>query len=241
MPESLLRGLLFDKDGTLFDFAASWAVVVEQTLRSVSRSEAEADSMATDVGYNRRSRTFVPGSPIVAGAIDEFSAIWARRRPDLGAERIEILANEIVDVAVEGGNLVPAVADLAALLRDLRAAGYFLGVATHDSEAATLVQLSQYDAVDLFDFIAGYDSGHGLKPGPGMMHAFCRKTGLHPAECAMIGDSTHDLGVKASSDAALAIGVLTGPAARADLEPHADHVIESIALLPELLSSLRQA
>ncbi|MEL7469560.1 MAG: HAD family hydrolase [Pseudomonadota bacterium] len=237
MPDSPLRGLLFDKDGTLFDFTASWAAVVEETLAAVSRSDAEADMMAREVGYERADRTFVPGSPIVASSVDEFSAIWARTRTDLGTARIEALANSIVEKAVAAGNLVAAVPDLAGFLAGLRASGYFLGVATHDSEGATVDQLSRYNALDLFDFIAGYDSGHGLKPGPGMMHAFCTATGLRPAECAMIGDSTHDLGVKASSNAALAIGVLTGPAQREDLLPHADHVIDSIASLPELLSA----
>ena len=238
MSETTIRGLLFDKDGTLFDFNASWMTVVDQTLAALARSEAEADAMAAAVGYDRPNRRFLPGSIVVAGAVDESAHVWAQHRPDLGVAKIEDLAIQIVDRAVAEGALVPAVPDLPGLMRRLVATGYTLGIATHDSEAAAVDQIGRWGLLDAFDFIAGYDSGHGLKPGPGMMHAFCTMTGLRAPECAMIGDSVHDLGVAPSSGAALAIGVLTGPAGRSDLEPHADHVLDSIGELPLLLQGL---
>ena len=238
MGDRAVRGLLFDKDGTLFDFNASWRVVVDQTIEVLAPSPAYVDRMALDVGYDRANRRFQPGSVVVAGAISECAAAWAKYRPDLGAERIETIANQIVDSAVTRGTLVPAVPDLRGVLRSLTDLGMQLGVATHDSEAAARSQIRLHGALDCFAFISGYDSGHGLKPGPGMMHAFCRATGLQPGECAMIGDSIHDLGVAPSAGAAMAIGVLTGPAERRDLEPHADHVIDSIGDLPDLLRRL---
>lgn len=236
----LIKGLLFDKDGTLFDFSASWMNVVDETLRLLARTPQESQSMAIDVGYDQLARTFQAGSVIVAGAVDESAGIWARHRPDLGKTRIEEIANRVVDEAVAGGALAPAVPDLDGLLGSLVAAGYVLGIATHDSEAAARDQIARYDLQDRFAFVAGYDSGHGLKPGPGMMHAFCARTDLKPEECAMIGDSVHDLGVAPAAGAALAIGVLTGPATHSDLEDHADYVLDSIGDLPRLLSHLEK-
>lgn len=234
-----IKGLLFDKDGTLFDFSASWMNVVDQTLQVLARSAEERQSMAMDVGYDSLARKFQAGSVIVAGAVDESAQIWARHRPDLGSARIEEIANRIVDEAVAGGALAPAVPDLGGLLGSLVGAGYTLGIATHDSEAAARDQISRYELQDRFMFVAGYDSGHGLKPGPGMMLAFCARTGLKPENCAMIGDSVHDLGVAPAAGAALAIGVLTGPATREDLEDHADYVLNTIGDLPALLSRVQ--
>ena len=57
---------------------------------------------------------------------------------------------------------------------------------------------------------------------------------------ALIGDTLHDLRA-ARAAGVVSIAVLTGPtraAARPDLEPHADHVIDSIADLPALLDRL---
>ena len=238
MPDNPIKGLLFDKDGTLFDFSASWSAVVSHTIRELARSDAEADAMATDVGFDRRNNLFLPGSIIVAGAVRESAEIWASYRPDLGVTFIEDLANRVADQAVAEGALVPAVPDFKPFLCGLKESGYVLGIATHDSESAARTQVARYNALECFAFIAGYDSGYGLKPGPGMMLAFCKATALVPSECAMIGDSIHDLGVAGASGAALAIGVLTGPAGHDDISDHADHVLGSIAELPALLETV---
>ena len=62
--------------------------------------------------------------------------------------------------------------------------------------------------------------------------------GLWTNSIAILADSVHDLGVAPSSGAALAIGVLTGPATFEDLVDHADHVLGSIAEIPALLTRL---
>jgi phosphoglycolate phosphatase len=87
------------------------------------------------------------------------------------------------------------------------------------------------NVLESFDFIAGYDSGFGGKPAPGQLLAFCEQTGLAPSQCAMVGDSLHDL--EAGRTAGMTtVGVLTGPAPRDELAPHADVVLPSIAELP---------
>ena len=231
-----IRGLLFDKDGTLFDFAATWSGVVEETLAALTTDAEVLERMARAIGYDRTGPAFVPGSPVVAGTGGEIAAILATHVPGLSAAAIEDAMNHAAQ-AVAAGAMVPAVPDLPGFLAGLRTAGYRLGIATHDTEAAARTHMEVLGAHDHFDFIAGYDSGHGHKPGPGMLLAFAAATGLTPAEIAMIGDSVHDLGVAPAAGAALAIGVLTGPATQADLAPHADHVLDSIADLPALLAT----
>ncbi len=144
-----------------------------------------------------------------------------------------------LEVLADPNMQFPTAADLPGLLAGLRADGYALGVATHDSEQGARVQLSGAGAEAAFDFIAGYDSGHGLKPGPGMLLAFAEATGIPPASVVMVGDSRHDLEVAHSAGAAMAVGVLTGPATREDLAPYADHILPSIEHLPALLARWR--
>lgn len=231
-----IRGLLFDKDGTLFDFAATWTGVFDDTLAQLSDDAALRHTMALAVGYDPVTRIFLPGSPGVAEPMDVIAVILARHLPGRSVDEIETIARDVAEEAVTAGALVPAVPDLAGFLDGLRAAGYRLGIATHDSEAAANAHMRGAGVLDRFDFVAGYDSGFGLKPGPGMLLAFAAATGLAPGEIAMIGDSIHDLGVAPAAGAAMAIGVLTGPAVHADLAPHADHVLDSIAGLPALLA-----
>ena len=70
-----------------------------------------------------------------------------------------------------------------------------------------------------------------------MVLAFARHLGVAPAQIAMVGDSLHDLDA-ARAAGALAVAVLSGPADRDALAPHADYVVEDIAALPGLFAAL---
>jgi len=230
-----IQGILFDKDGTLFDFEASWAGVVRAIVCALTPDTGRRAALAQAVGFDAATGRFQAGAAAVAGSVAEVAALWAGLLPGRAPAEIEALANRIAEDAVAGGQLVPAVADLAGFLGGLVAEGYVLGVATHDSEAAARAHLQAFGALQTMSFIAGYDSGFGLKPGPGMLLGFAETVALSPGQVVMVGDSVHDLGVAPAAGAAMGIGVLTGPARHADLAPHADHVIASIADLPALL------
>ena len=208
----------------------------DSVLDQLTGDAALRQVLALSIGYDSQTRRFAAGSPVVAGTSEDIADSLVRHLPHRTAPEIEAIANAAAQAAVLSGTMVPAVPDMPGFLDGLRAAGYRLGIATHDSEAAARAHMAGLGALDHFDFIAGYDSGHGHKPGPGMLLAFAAATGLTPAEIVMIGDSLHDLGVAPAAGAAAAIGVLTGPATREDLAPLADHVLDSIADLPALLA-----
>ncbi|MEM6546465.1 MAG: hypothetical protein AAF713_01840 [Pseudomonadota bacterium] len=44
--------------------------------------------MGRAVGYDTDLKRFEPGSPAVAGALDEVAEIWVAYRPDLGTQGI---------------------------------------------------------------------------------------------------------------------------------------------------------
>ncbi len=237
----MIRGILFDKDGTLLDFEATWRGFASDLLDELAAGDpALRDRLADLAGVDPRTHRFRPGSPIVAGSTAEVAALWAPHLPHRTVAELEDEANRRAVRAMASG---PAAAapDLAGLLDGFLAQGIALGIATHDSERAARAHMHALGVADRFGFVAGYDSGHGLKPGPGMVDAFARHAGLRPAEIAMIGDSLHDLGAGRAAGAGLVVGVLTGPAEERDLAPHADRVIPSIADLPGLLADALHA
>ncbi|MFN3613487.1 MAG: HAD family hydrolase [Rubrimonas sp.] len=232
------RGLLFDKDGTLFDFAATWRQATRALLQALAPDDPDRRrALGLAAGFDPDTGRFRPGSPIVAGSAEHMAAIWAPLLPGWTPGDLERAANDAA-AAIGGPTLTPAAPDLPGLLDGLRAGGMALGVATHDNEAAARAHLQAVGALDRFDFIAGYDSGHGLKPGPGMVLAFARSVRIMPAQVVMIGDSVHDMGA-ARAAGATAVAVLTGPADESDLAPHADVVLPSIAELPAWLAGER--
>ncbi|MEO0360642.1 MAG: HAD-IA family hydrolase, partial [Pseudomonadota bacterium] len=231
-----IRGALFDKDGTLIDFAATWRGVAGRMIDDYSQGDAAlADALGRAVGFDAATGVFMPGSPIVAGSTDEVARLMAALIPGAAAEEIESDANRRAAATGAGDGLTP-VDGLVPTLERLAAMGLALGVGTHDSEAAARAHAGVIGAAPFMSFYAGYDSGVGLKPGPGMPQAFCDAAGLAPEEIVMVGDSLHDLGAGRSAGAAAVVAVLTGPATEAELARHADVVLPSVADLPDYLS-----
>jgi len=112
-----------------------------------------------------------------------------------------------------------------------------LGIATNDDEISARNQMRRLQIDGRFTFIAGADSGHGGKPGPGMLLAFAEHIEANPATIVMVGDSTHDLHA-ARAAGMIGVGVCTGPASLEDLRPHADHCVERLGELPQLIAEL---
>ncbi|HEU0221405.1 MAG TPA: HAD family hydrolase [Paracoccaceae bacterium] len=225
-----IKGLLFDKDGTLFDFRASWAPIYAGIIAELSEGDLpRARRIAAAAGFDPATPRFAPGSPLIAGTTEEVTAVFAPFAPGLAPESLHAWLEARI-----GGVALAPVTDLAPLLEGLRGMGLRLGLATNDSESAARAHLAQAGAAAHFDFLAGYDSGHGPKPGPGMVTAFCAALGLAPESVAVIGDSLHDL-VAARAAGSRAVAVLTGIARAADLAPHAEVVLPSIRDLPAWL------
>lgn len=231
-----IAGVLFDKDGTLFDFTATWRGAAETALASLAGGDVDLTrALGRAVGYDPTTRRFAPGSPVVSGSTRDVAESAA---PLLVTTDVTDIEQRLNDIAASAGaaELAPAVSDLPGFLDRLLAEGRALGVATHDSEQAARRHLEAVGALARFDFICGYDSGYGLKPGPGMVRAFAEAVDADVAQVAMVGDSLHDLGAARAAGAGLAVGVLTGPALETELAPLADVVLPSISELPGFIA-----
>lgn len=222
-----IRGVVFDKDGTLFDFQATWGEWCAGVISELAAGDpGTACDLARVLGYDLDGRRFRPESAVIAGTVEVVIAALRTALPGRSEGWLRDYVRETTSRAIQ----VEA-APLGPLLDRLRGAGLALGVATNDAEGPARVHLDRAGVLDRFRFVAGYDSGHGAKPGPGMLEAFCRETGLAPGACAMVGDSGHDL-ASARAAGMVGVAVLTGPASEADLAPFADVVLPDIAALP---------
>lgn len=228
-----IRGVLFDKDGTLFGYEATWAAWCEQVLGELTDGQAAVmQDMAQASGYDWASRTFRPGSLIVNGAVDEIIALWHSKVPHHSLDHINQVSLRHLDSLPN----VP-VCDLDAVLGRLHASGRRLGIATNDYESSARAQMKAAGAERYFTFVAGFDSGHGSKPGPGMIDAFCARFDLPVSAVAMVGDSTHDLNAGRAAGVGMNVAVLSGPASREDLSHLADVVLTDISELPAVLGA----
>lgn len=229
---SMIRGVLFDKDGTLFDFQATWNAWARKMLLDLAKGDtARAAALGMRIGFDFAATRFDRDSPVIAGTPGDIVRLLMPGVPEMTPQALMSHLNESAALAPQQ-EVVP----LGPLLERLRALGLALGVATNDAEEPARAHLEAAGQGGAFDFIAGYDSGYGGKPEPGMCLGFARKLDIDPGSVAMVGDSSHDLHAGRAAGM-ICVAVLTGMASQADLEPLADVVLPDIGHLPDWIAA----
>ena len=228
-----IKAILFDKDGTLIDFEATWGPVNQQIGLLAAGGDANFAKLILDrCGVDATTGKTLAESPLAIAAADEIADALIEAGSRLSkVNLIDGLHKLFVGAA---RNAVP-LTGLQPLFAKLKSNGFKIGIASSDSAEAVAATINALALGPLVDFQCGYDSGFGPKPQPGMIHGFCDALGLQPFQIAMVGDSSHDLGMGKAAGAGLTIGVLTGTGTHEILAPLADVLIPSIADLPAVL------
>jgi len=126
----MLDGLIFDKDGTLFDFRSSWGNWAAGFVAGLAQDGAQDDAqdgaqdgaqlarLGAAIGFDLASRSFRPDSPVIAGTAAEIAAALL---PHLAGWTPRRLTDHI-DATAGAAPMAEAV-PLRPLLAGLRAAG----------------------------------------------------------------------------------------------------------------------
>ncbi|HEY9038745.1 MAG TPA: HAD family hydrolase [Roseovarius sp.] len=227
-----IGGIIFDKDGTLFDFHTTWADWTRSLLGTLAAEHGTSpEILARAVDFDLPAGRFLPGSPLIGATNREGAELLAGAIPGAKATEIE----ETIRMTSAEAPLAAAV-PLAPFLTGLAARGLKIGLVTNDTEYGARAHLTSAGVLAHFDFIAGYDTGHGAKPEAGALLAFAQAMGLAPSRVVMVGDSTHDL-IPGRAAGMHTLGVLTGIARAADLAPYADEVLPDIGHIPGWLDA----
>ncbi len=231
-----IKGILFDKDGTLVDFDRTWFSIGDMlALEAAGGDRARADTLMTQAGYDFATKRFLADSVFAAGTNADIVALWYSDLEPTLRQELELRFNQIT--AVNGAVKAVAVAGVKEALASLHQGGYRMGVATNDSTAGAQQTILMLGIAGMFEAAYGYDAVARPKPAADTVQAFCDLTGLKPSEVAMVGDNGHDIEMAHNAGCGLSIGVLSGTGTRATfVRARADAIIESVADLPRLLA-----
>lgn len=227
-----IHGVLFDKDGTLIDFQATWVPLNVQAADVAARGDPALRARLLEIGGYDGETGRVTGASLLAQAdTREVAQTWVEAGAPFGVDDLAAAMDRVFQAGMH--DAVP-VTDIAGLFRRLWARGLHLGIATSDSEAAIAASLAGFGVPAERVNAYGYDSGHGSKPDPGMIHAFCAATGLPAAQVAMVGDNLHDIHAGKRAGCGVTVGVRTGTGG-AELDSAADVVIAHVGELEAVL------
>ena len=155
------NAVIFDKDGTLLDFHATWNEAIGSAFDLVADQTAK-ERAAELFGYDLAERRVLSHSAFISET----------------SETTDNLIADLIDVATFKQTINEAsqrniVANKGATtaLDALIDRGWKLAVATNDSESCAMEHVEALKWSHFFTSVKGFDSGHGSKPGPGMVLA----------------------------------------------------------------------
>ncbi len=213
-------GIIFDKDGTLFDYYTVWAPVFRKTISGILQEFGRSD----DAGLEREllemlgigSEAINPKGLIFAhnGTLMLMKLFVFSKRNRLPYKKlVKAFMNgyydsqELIKASLlsnsDGTLLLP-------LFRKLKAHGYTIGIVTSDNAESTSICLEHFQIEPFIDMICTYDDHYKKKPNPQSFQAFCQRFSLQPEEVAVVGDAPVDMRYARRGKAGYIIGVMTG-------------------------------
>lgn len=230
--------VIFDKDGTLIDFAFYWGErtrnCVEHLLEHVSGNDQVRATLFRTLGYDPVTGATAGDGPLATATMTKLYniATVVLYQHGFGWDEAESLMQRHFASCMGAAptvELVKPLCDVSGLFSRLRQAGVKIAIVTsddHDTAVRTmdLLGVSQYVSE-----VVGGDDDLPMKPAPDAFLHVCRRLGVSPQRAMMVGDTVADLVMAERAGAGARLAVLSGVGSRDELAPHTDIITATIA------------
>ena len=246
---SQIKGIIFDKDGTLIEFDALFGQIAKQLVEqfitefSLPTDRVLREELSQVIGL--QGDKVDPKGIVAAGTTQDITEAFAKllqgknMMPDTLENMYTWISERLFVLTKSDVAEIKPTANLRELLDQLQHRGIKIGVVTADDWESTNFCLEKLGVKHYFDFIGTSDQ-YVKKPDPFMLHIFCEKYQLNPQEVAMVGDTVIDLQFARNGEAGLAIGVLSGVSGPDELEELADIILPSVGEIIEVVDNRKK-
>ncbi|MRR14118.1 HAD family hydrolase [archaeon] len=228
--------VIFDKDGTLLDFQATWVGIIRELVSCLRQETGLGDSLTKGIEQAlgiSLDRAEIDGNGALAmGTFTECNALltYSLYREGLRWDNAQIIVEstgkKVFGVEIRKKH-VKAARGALSLLMELKSRGISTAVATNDKYSDALIDMECIGASSLIDLVAGADSVKRSKPAPDMIDYLCTRLEKDPQRSVLIGDTVMDAMLGKNAGVSLTIGV-AGIVAEKDLAGHMNVVISSL-------------
>lgn len=241
-----IKGVLFDKDGTLVDFFSLWLQAAYAVIPKIIQ-ELDLDDSPQMEQY------LLETIGIVNGHINPDGGICYKSYGDLALDlatslekkkiyrqafKIHVVLVKLFDEFVTSDEVTfKTFTPIHELVSELKKRNIKVGLATADTIYSAKYCLTKLGVMDDFDYVGGDDGMVKPKPNVDMFHIFTEKYKLLPHQVAVVGDTLNDM-IFAKECGAVAIGVLSGVSKEEKLKEEGDYIISSVEQLISLLDQL---
>ena len=229
--EKRIRGILFDKDGTLFNYGEVWGSVIDTMLRanipmkrlSAERKEKCLHEFEVVIGVDKDGNSYPDGILFrhnnIPMAVLRLLRICFRYFLNIYKVTKAILSlmkrsDYGVDEKIKKMNF----SDVRAVFRAAKDRGMIIGIVTNDIRRSTAMFIERMGVEDMVSFVRCGDSDCRKKPNAEAIRQFCEEYEITEEEVAVVGDTLIDMEFAKNGKVGYSVALLTGSGDREALE-----------------------
>lgn len=172
----MIKGIIFDLDGTILDTINDLTDSINHALNEVGVKGYDSDTITTFVGNGVAS--------LVGLALSNRQSVH---------DVSEVVEKFKEHYTTNYNNKTVKYPNIKEVIEYAKKSGFLLGVCSNKPNAFVQVLIDEHFAKDTFDFTLGEVSYINRKPSPDMALEVADNLGLSPRECLFVGDSTVDV------------------------------------------------
>ena len=239
----IFKGIIFDKDGTLFDYFSIWGPVITEFTDTILFDMERGDTQKIRTqflnmigvgadGMDAKGILFMSNKFLMLSRIFFFCLRYKLSfkkivsRIKTGYFDSHYLIKDALIKSTPGNSLHN-------LFERFKKNGYKIGIVTSDTAQSTTVCLEHLGIEEYVDFISTFDDPLAKKPNPEALHAFCTKFSLKPEEVVVVGDAPVDMKFAKRGKAGYSIAVRTGSNDEKRLSRTADIIYRNLECLAD--------